>query len=44
VATGCNSQKIIRGIALYIDLLVLKVNVPAKFSGTEGFPAYRDGR
>jgi hypothetical protein len=26
------------------DFLVLKVKVPIIFSGTEGFPARRDGR
>jgi len=44
VATEYNLQKIIREMALCIDLVILKVKVPVKISGTEGFPARRDGR
>lgn len=39
-----NLQLIIRDIAWCMDLIILKVNVPAKFSGTKGFPLHRDGR
>jgi hypothetical protein len=29
---------------VYIDFKMLKVKVPIIFSGTQGFPARRDGR
>ena len=44
MATEYNSQKIIGIITLFIVLIIFKVNVPVTFSGTEGFPARRDGR
>ena len=44
VATEHNLQKIIRDIVLCINFKILEFNVHVIFSGTEGFPARRDGR
>jgi hypothetical protein len=44
MVTEYNLLKIIKDIEVCIDFKILKVKVPINFSGTQGFPARRDGR